>query len=165
MASFMIQLSKSLFVIIAKSKPSCVRLECEPCPSYVFSFLEPSSFFVCFDKPSVEHPRLIVPLVSVPPLDHQACSDSWVLSWESFQSTGVPSLVSSVPKVPRLSSDRQQGRPLRPGNGPCSRARTMEKRSGLCQNMVTFFWLNPLKKDNIVIFSNDCLSWITSALV
>lgn len=46
MASFMIQLSKSLFVIIANSKASCLHHECEPCPSYVFSFLEPSLFYL-----------------------------------------------------------------------------------------------------------------------
>lgn len=46
MASFMIQLSKSLFVIIVNSKASCLHHECEPCPSYVFSFLEPSLFYL-----------------------------------------------------------------------------------------------------------------------
>lgn len=52
------------------------------------------------------------------------------------------------------------------------KASTMEKRSNLCQNMVAFFRLNTLKTHttkigggNSVIFSNDCLSWITSAFV
>lgn len=45
---------------------------------------------------------------------------------------------------------------------------TMQRGSGLCWIMVILFWLNPLKKknkDSTVIFSNDCLSWITSAFV
>lgn len=159
MAGFTIQLSKSCFVIIAKSKPGCVHHICEPCPSQIVSFLEPS---LLPHMPSLAHPCLAVPLVSVPSLDHQACSDFGAV-FQYFGPAGIPTIVSSVPEVSGLSSGSEQGQPLWPGKGPHSC--TMEKWSGLCQNMVTFFWLNPLKKDNIVIFSNDCLSWITSALV
>jgi len=139
MASFMIQLSKSLFVMIAKSKTSCIHCECEPCPSYVLSFLEPSCLFWGGNTPSLEHPLSYIPLVSVPPMELRACLDSGALSHESFRSTGVPGLASSVPKVPGLGGGQEQGRPLQPRKGPYSRACTMEKRSGLCQNMVTFF--------------------------
>lgn len=123
MAGFTVQLSKSCFVIRAEAKPGCVHHICELCPSQVALFLEPS---LLPRIPSLGHPRLTAPLVSMFPLVHQACSGSGAVS-QSSGSAGNPSFVSSIPDVAVSEGDL-----LLPGKGPPSR--TVEKCVRMCSH-------------------------------